>query len=89
MLTLSSSAVFSSNGGVSLGTNAVLNLLTTSNFQSNGNVVLGTNSNLNLQGTSNLQLISGVCSGRTTNNATITGTGTFNGAPYTVLTCTP
>jgi hypothetical protein len=57
-------------------------------FSASGNMTLGTSTNLDLGAGSNLQL-SGGCSGRTTNGATITGTGNFNGAPYTTSTCTP
>ncbi|MEO5815218.1 MAG: Ig-like domain-containing protein [Gemmatimonadaceae bacterium] len=51
-----------------------------------GGLHLGTNANLNLLGN-----IAGVisCSGRTTNSATITGSGLYNGTAYTPATCTP
>ncbi len=51
-----------------------------------GGVHLGPSTNLNLLGN-----IAGVisCTGRTTNSATITGTGLFNGAAYGPATCTP
>ncbi len=51
-----------------------------------GGLRLGLNTNLNLLGN-----ITGVisCTGRTTNSATITGSGLYNGAAYTASTCTP
>ncbi|MEP6731036.1 MAG: Ig-like domain-containing protein [bacterium] len=53
---------------------------------SSGNVSLGFSTNLDLTGN-----ILGVnfCSGRTTNSASITGSGLFNGTAYSALTCTP
>jgi hypothetical protein len=65
----------------------VLNPGTT--FSASGGMSLGLSTNLDLGAGSNFQLTSGACSGRTTNGATITGTGNFNGAPYTASTCTP
>ena len=51
-----------------------------------GNVRLGSLTNLNLLGDI---VNANSCSGRTTNNATVTGSGNFNGAPITATTCTP
>ena len=58
-------------------------------FFASGGVVLGSGTNLDLLASSNFQITNGNCTGRTTNSATITGPGTFNGSPYTALTCTP
>ena len=51
-----------------------------------GSMRLGFNTNLNLIGDI---VNASSCSGRTTNSATITGGGNFNGAPVTATTCTP
>lgn len=57
------------------------------NFTLNSGVMhLGLNTNLNLLG----NILSALsCTGRTTNNATITGAGLWNGTAYTAATCTP
>ncbi|MDB4891978.1 MAG: hypothetical protein JWL61_3833, partial [Gemmatimonadetes bacterium] len=55
----------------------------------NGDLHFGFQSNLNLLGDIALVRIRGGCTGRSTNSATITGPGLFNGSPYDPTTCTP
>ena len=54
-------------------------------FFANGGVVLGSSANLNLLAASNFQS-TGSCTGQNS-GATITGPGTFNGAPTTATPC--
>jgi hypothetical protein len=54
-----------------------------------GNLLLGPTSALDIAGGANVLLTGGSCTGRTTNSATVSGSGNVSGSPITAATCTP
>jgi len=66
----------------------VLRMSTSTSLQVHGNLALGAGSTVDLSSGADVS-VTGVCSGRTTNGATLTGSGTVNGSAITASTCAP
>jgi hypothetical protein len=101
MLKVSSDADFQGGGTLAgaqllLGRNATFggatstlySLVGGTSLDVQGNVLLGTGSALDVGTGANVQ-VTGACTGRTTNGASLTGAGTVNGTTITASTCTP
>jgi hypothetical protein len=69
-------------------TGAKLFVRSGSSLDVQGDVVLGGGAALDVSSGANVQL-TGACTGRTTNGATVTGAGAVNGTSIGALTCAP
>jgi hypothetical protein len=75
-------------GDAALLAGAKLFVLGGASFGVAGDLLLGSASALDVAGGANVQIV-GMCTGRTTNGAAVTGSGTVNGSAITAATCTP